>query len=69
MLTEAEWDVIGPYLEPNPDGLVEMLDDKDRELAKAILKSKGHLGPLGYIEVGIALGRVLRDLQKTPAKT
>lgn len=59
MITEKEWKVIEPLLEPN-SGVVELIDCKDRELAKAILGAKRHLGDLGLIEVGIALGRVLR---------
>lgn len=64
-ITEVEWKMLEPYIEPCP-GTADLLSDKDRELAKLILKSKQHLGPLGMIEVGIVLGRMLSDFQKSP---
>ncbi len=40
------------------DFVLNRLTDEDRVLAKSILKSKGHLGLLGMVEVGIVLGRL-----------
>ncbi len=66
MLTEKEWKRVAPYLvefeSAGARSVADALTDKDRELAKAIIAAKRHLGPLGMIEVGIVLGRMIADL-------
>lgn len=57
-LSEAEWQAIEPYITLLKH-TTDHLTAKDRALAKTILQSKQHSGPLGMIESGIVLGRVL----------
>ncbi len=62
MLTPSEFERLEPYLdvgEKAAELVLSNLSDKDRELAKWILRSKRHLGELGMVEVAIVTARVL----------
>jgi hypothetical protein len=63
-LTEEEAKRLEPYLEIGEQAaelVLSNLSDKDRELAKWILRTKRHLGELGMVEVAIVTARVLRS--------
>jgi hypothetical protein len=57
-MNEAE---LSELLDVNNRTLHDMLTHADRDIAKAILSCKKHLGPLGMIEIALMMGKLLNS--------